>query len=512
VTGPVTLRRRASGVLLHPTSLPGPHGVGDLGTGAGRFAEFLRRAGQRWWQMLPLGPVGLGNSPYNALSAFAGNPQLLSLEALARDGLLEPVDLHRDPPLPADRVDYPATVRFKEARLRKAVATFERRGRAEDSAAFERFRQAEAPWLPDFALFRALKDAHGGGPWTDWPMDLRLRRPAALAAAARELRDEVHYHEVLQHFFARQWAALRDHTRALGIGLMGDIPIYVAPDSADVWANPDLFRLGADGQPEAVAGVPPDYFSETGQRWGNPLYRWDVMRARGYRWWIERFRVTFARCDAVRLDHFIGFVRFWEVPAELPDARGGYWRPGPGAELFDAVTAALGRLELVVEDLGSVTPEVTALRDRLGVPGMHVLQFVLGTALEADAAPDRYSRQSVVYTGTHDNDTTQGWFMTGGLDPATASPEEIEERRQTILRQLGSDGREVHWDMIRLALSTPSSLTIIPMQDLLGLGSEARMNRPASTPGNWEWRLADRALTPALAERLLGLTQAYDRA
>ena len=498
-------------MLLHPTSLAGPHGVGDLGPAARRFAEFLRAAGQRWWQMLPLGPPGLGESPYNALSAFAGNPLLLSLDGLVADGLLDRGELRATPPLPAERVEFADVARFKEARLRQAFATLTRRGSAEDRAALDGFRRGAAPWLPDYALFRALKDAHGGAAWTTWPTELRARRPDALQAAASELAAEVHYHEFLQHLFTRQWSALRRHAQALGVGLIGDIPIYVAADSADVWANPELFRLDPGGQPEVVAGVPPDYFSETGQRWGNPVYRWDVMREQGYRWWIDRFRVTFERFDAARLDHFIGFVRFWEVPAQHPDARGGRWVPGPGRELFEAVSTALGPLELIAEDLGSVTPEVTALREELGFPGMRVLQFVLGGDLDGDAAPDRYPRRSVVYTGTHDNDTAQGWFRMGGLDPDT-SPAEIERRREVILRQLGSEGREVHWDMIRLALSTPSDLAIMPVQDLLGLGPEARMNLPASRAGNWEWRLADGALTPALAERLLALTRAHDRA
>jgi 4-alpha-glucanotransferase len=507
----VTLRQRASGVLLHPTSLPGPHGVGDLGPAARRLAEFLRAAGQRWWQTLPLGPPGLGNSPYNALSAFAGNPLLLSLDALVEDGLLEPGDLQPAPAPGAVRADYAAAAAFKEPRLRRAFAAFGRRGRLEDRAALDEFHQAEAAWLPDYALFRAVKDAHASAPWTAWPPDLRRRAPEALRSAARALAEEVRYHEFLQFLFARQWAALRRHVHALGVGLIGDVPIYVAADSADVWANPELFRLHADGQPDVVAGVPPDYFSDTGQRWGNPVYRWDVMRAHAYRWWIERFRLTFARFDAARLDHFIGFVRFWEIPAERPDARGGRWTPGPGAEVFESVFGALGPLELIAEDLGSVTTEVTALRDQLGLPGMRVLQFVLGNDLTGDAAPDRYPRRSVVYTGTHDNDTAQGWFRTGGLDPATSLPAEIERRRQLILRQIGSQGRDMHWGMIRLALSTPSDTAIIPVQDILGLGPEARMNLPASATGNWEWRLHEGALDPALAGRLLGLTRAHGR-
>jgi 4-alpha-glucanotransferase len=499
-------------VLLHPTSLPGPHGVGDLGPAARHLAEFLRSAGQRWWQTLSLGPPGLGNSPYNALSAFAGNPLLLSLDALVADGLLEPEDLGPAPSLRTARADYAVATAFKDARLRRAFAAFGRRDRTQDHAAFDEFRQTQGSWLSDYALFRALKDAQGGAAWSAWPADLRLRVPAALHAAARDLAGEIRYHEFLQFLFARQWAALRRHARALGVGLIGDIPIYVAGDSADVWANPELFRLRPDGQPEVVAGVPPDYFSETGQRWGNPVYRWDVMRAQTYRWWIERFRLTFARFDAARLDHFIGFARFWEIPAERPDARGGRWTPGPGAELFESVFRALGPLELIAEDLGSVTPEVTALRDRFDFPGMRVLQFVLGTELTGDAAPERYPRRSVVYTGTHDNDTVQGWFRTGGLDPDTSPPAEIERRRQLICRQIGSQGRDVHWGAIRLALSTPSDTAIIPVQDVLGLGSDARMNLPASAAGNWEWRLTEGALDPALAERLLGLTRAHGRA
>lgn len=484
---PPSLARRASGVLLHPTSLPGPGEWGDLGPEAFRFADFLAEAGQRWWQMLPIGPVGAADSPYLSSSSFAGDPRLVSLEALARDGLLPRAQRSGS----------------REAWLRYAFERFRSRPRALSELAA--FRNRCRHWLPDYALFEALRNAYRGATWTAWQAPLRDRHPRALARARRALATEIRFHEFVQYAFERQWAALRAHCADRGIGLIGDVPIFVSHDSADVWAHPEIFRLDARGRPQVVAGVPPDYFSRTGQLWGNPLYRWEVLRRRGYDWWLARLRAAFARFDAVRLDHFIGFHRYWEVPAGARTAVHGRWRPGPGAPFFEAVFRSLGRVQLIAEDLGRITPEVEALRDRFGLPGMRVLQFAFGSDPGSERyRPHRYPRNCVVYTGTHDNDTLVGWFR-------GASAPHVARERAFALRYAASDGREVHWDFIRLAWSSVANTAIVPAQDLLGLGSEARMNTPGVPTGNWRWRLRPRQLGPPIARRLRELTETYGR-
>ncbi len=488
------LSERASGVLLHPTSLPGAHGCGDLGGEAHRFVRWLRDAGQRWWQMLPVGPVGYGNSPYSASSAFAGNPLFISLERLVEEALLPRSALAQAPAFPPDGVDYAAARAFRDRMLRVAFEAFATRTR--DRPKFEAFCAANEFWLEDFALFAAIKRAHGERPWTEWDPGLRARDAAALDRARHALREDIEQQRFEQFVFARHWQALRDECRLSGIGLVGDLPIFVAHDSADVWVHRDLFFLDAEGRPTVVSGVPPDYFSTTGQRWGNPLYDWSRVEQTGYRWWLQRFAQTFARFDAVRLDHFIGFTRYWEVPADHATARNGSWRPGPGKRLFEA----LGPAQLIAEDLGEVTPEVTALRDRLGFPGMKLLQFAFGSDPQAATfLPYNYERNCVAYTGTHDNDTTRGWFEQ--LEP---------QERETALDYLGTSGREIHWEMIRAVWSSVANLAVAPMQDLLGLGSPARMNLPGTTSGNWEWRLA--SLPSAdVQHRLQHLSQIYGR-
>jgi 4-alpha-glucanotransferase len=481
----IDLRERASGVLLHPTSLPGAHGCGDLGPEAHAFARWLRDAGQRWWQMLPVGPVGYGNSPYSAHSAFAGSPLLISLERLAEEGLLPRRSLADAPAFGKDRVDYAATRTWRERQLRTAFAAFGRRPR--DHTQFEAYCANNADWLEDFALYLAIKHARQMRPWPAWEPELRARDAAALDRARQALREEMQQHRFEQFLFARHWQALRDECRMLGTGLIGDLPIFVAHDSADVWTHPDLFSLDSQGQPTVVAGVPPDYFSATGQRWGNPLYNWEKMERTGFRWWLQRFAHTFARFDAVRLDHFIGFARYWEIPASEPTAQYGRWRSAPGAKLFEA----LGPAQLIAEDLGVVTPEVTALREQFHFPGSKVLQFAFGTDPQAPAfLPHSYERNSVAYTGTHDNDTTVGWFNDRGSPQR--SPEQCEGERRAALAYLGvkDSGREIHWDMIRGVWSSVANLALAPAQDLLGLGSEARMNLPGTSEGNWEWRMA----------------------
>jgi 4-alpha-glucanotransferase len=504
------LHERASGVLLHPTSLPGPHGSGDLGAEARRFARWLHAAGQRWWQMLPVAPVGYGNSPYSALSAFAGSPLLVSLEGLVEDGLLPAAGLAGAPRFPRDRVDFAAASAFRGRHLRRAFAAFASRpGRRR--RAFEAFCARNASWLDDFALYAALKEHQGLRAWTEWPEDLRRRERPVLRSVRRTLASELEFHRFCQWIFDRQWRALRMACRALGIALLGDVPLFVAHDSADVWAHPELWKLDARGRPTVVAGVPPDYFSETGQRWGNPLYRWDRMAGDGYRWWVDRLRITLERFDAVRLDHFIGFLRAWEIPASEPTAVRGRYVRGPGDALFDALEAALGApLPLVAEDLGVVTPEVKALRDRYGLPGLRVLQFAFGTDVSApDFLPHNYPRRTVVYTGTHDNDTTVGWFRDEGGGTRTRA--QIERERRAALDYVGGPPEAIHWSLIRAALLSVADLAVVPAQDLLGLGSAARMNRPGEPRGNWEWRLIAGSLGAALARRLAHLTRLSGR-
>jgi 4-alpha-glucanotransferase len=508
-----SLSERASGVLLHPTSLPGPYGCGGLGDCARRFVRFLAAAGQRFWQMLPVNPPGEGSSPYSARSAFAGSPLLIDLDVLAGEGLLSPDDLASKPDFPEDRVDFEATAAFREAMLGKAFAAFEERGPSEERHRFERFCEESRSWLDDYALYSALRRRGGGVPWWEWEPGLRDRAPDAMERARRELRGELDLLRFQQYLFDKQWRELRVICAGLGIGLIGDIPIFVAHDSADVWQHRDIFRLDDRGMPTVVAGVPPDYFSKTGQRWGNPLYRWARMKKGGYSWWVQRLATTLSRFDVVRLDHFIGFQRYYEIPASSPTAEKGRWMKGPSADFFRAVRDALGSLPLIAEDLGAVSPKVKALRDRFNLPGTRVLQFAFGEDVQAtDFLPHNFVRRSVVYTGTHDNDTIVGWFNDPGGEGTPRSPEQAQAERAACLRYVGTEGSEIHWDMIRMALLSVADLAIFPVQDLLGLGSDARMNRPGTGSGNWAWRLREGALSDPVAERLLGLTRTYGRA
>ena len=507
-----TLRRRASGVLLHPTSLPGPHGIGDIGHEAYAFADFLAACGQTWWQMLPMGPTGHGHSPYFSSSAFAGNPLLLSLDKLCQEGLLDPSDLKPVRGQVKDRVHYASAERFKEYRFAKAFEVFERRAAPAAKAAFASFREGNQAWLDDYALFCAAKETHQGAPWVEWEPGLRSRHPVALGRARQALEARIRYHQFLQFLFHQQWADLKGYCAKIGLGLIGDIPIFVAADSVDVWAHPELFSLGPDGRPTVVAGVPPDYFSQKGQLWGNPLYRWDAMQADGYSWWISRFRVALARFDAVRLDHFIGFHNYWEIPAGDKDAVRGRWVLAPGEDLFCAVLRACADpgVEIIAEDLGTLTKEVEALRDRFQFPGMRVLQFSFWDWDEKQQ-PHKFPKRCVVYTGTHDNDTVAGWFGNLSDKSGTRTAEQVRLERANALRYLDSNGVEIHWDMIRAALKSPADTAVILAQDLLGLGSEARMNLPGTMENNWQWRLAPGALTTEVAGRLALMTGAYGR-
>jgi 4-alpha-glucanotransferase len=507
---PGLLAARRAGVLLHPTSLPGPHGIGDLGDEAHAFARWLGEAGQSVWQVLPLGPTGYGDSPYQALSAFAGNPLLVSLDRLADEGLLDRAALAPWPPGP---VDYGRLIPWRSAALASAAAGFRTRAQPARRAAFEDFRHARRASLDDLALFLALKAAAGGRPWWAWEAPLATRQPAALARARSGLAEAVEAHAFGQFAFEEQWAALRATCREVGVLLLGDLPIYPALDSAEVWAHPEWFHLDDAGAPTAVAGVPPDYFSATGQRWGNPLFRWEAMSAGGYAPVVERVREALRLVDALRLDHFRGYEAYWAVPAEAPTAEAGEWRPGPGARLFEVLAAVLGRpLPLVAEDLGVITPEVVALRRRFGLPGMAILQFAFGDDPQAATfLPHAYERATVAYTGTHDNDTVMAWWR-GDDEGASRSRAQVEREREHARRYLATDGREMHWAMIRALLASVAGAAVVPLQDLLGLGTEGRMNRPATASGNWRWRAAPGAASPALAGRLGELTDLYGRA
>jgi len=504
-------RPRTSGILLHPTSLPGRFGIGELGPEALRFAEFLAAAGQRLWQVLPLGPTGYGDSPYQCFSAFAGNPLLVSLDLLEAEGLLTPPDLADTPTFPETEVDYGPVIDFKRSALARAFSRFREVAGPEQREAFERFSREQAAWLDDFALFMAVKAAHAGVAWTEWDREIAARRPDALEKWKREKAGEIEATRFTQYLFSHQWAELRRHCHARHIRMMGDVPIFVAHDSADVWAHPELFQLDETGRPTVVAGVPPDYFSATGQLWGNPLYRWDELARTGYAWWIERLRSTLSVVDLIRLDHFRGFEAYWEIPASAPTAATGQWVKGPGAALFDALHSALGALPIVAENLGVITPEVEALRERYGFPGMAILQFAFGGDPQSSTfIPHNHTRDRVVYTGTHDNDTVLGWW-TSGIGDSTRTPEEVEAEREFARRYMHSDGKEIHWDFIRTLLGSVAELAIAPLQDVLGLGSEARMNVPARPNGNWRWRFAAGALTPEIRRRLREMTETYGR-
>jgi 4-alpha-glucanotransferase len=483
-------------LLLHPTSLPGPFACGDLGPAADTFVDFLSAAGQSLWQVLPLGPTGFGDSPYQCFSAFAGNPLLVSAERLVEDGLLSRHDLSHLPARREIAVDYGAAT-AGAATLANLIA--ERLPVHALYGEFETFRE-RTPWLADFARFMGLHEAHGGERWSDWPAELRAREPAALARADHALAARRFAHEAMQWAFAWQWSRLHAHARARGVAILGDAPIFVAYDSADVWAHPELFALDGHGQPTAVAGVPPDYFSETGQLWGNPLYRWEAHARDDFRWWRARLAALTRVVDRVRLDHFIGFVRHWAVPPDAPDARTGQWRPGPGEALFRAIERELGALPLVAEDLGETDAEVAALRDRLGLPGMRVLQFAFTGESSNPFLPHLHVPNSVVYTGTHDNDTTQGWWA--GLD---------DVERSEVRNYLGPSCGDIAWDMIRVGMASVADTFVAPVQDVLSLGSAARFNLPGSGSGHWGWRLAESLPHAPLADRLRALSTTYGR-
>ena len=489
--------KRRSGVLLHPTSLPGADGIGDLGSAAFRFVDWLEAHGQSLWQILPLGPTSFGDSPYQTLSALAGNPLLISLDRLQEEGWLGPEDLAERPAFPADRVDFGPVIQWKNTMLDRAWDTFLAAASGTPMQEFQAWRKTQAAWLEDFTLFMALKEDQNGAAWCDWPAELRDRAPEALAAAAERLEKRIAAHAFRQWLFFTQWAELKAYAQARGIGFVGDIPIFVAYDSSDVWAQRRLFQLDAKGHPTCVAGVPPDYFSKTGQLWGNPLYRWHILREEGYRWWIDRVRACLETVDVVRIDHFRGFAAYWEVPAREKTAINGRWVEGPGDGFFRALRDELGEnLPIIAEDLGVITPDVEKLRDAFDLPGMRVLQFAW-SGPENAFLPHHYPRNCVVYAGTHDNDPTLGWWRHLTDEPL----------RRLVAEYAGGDEvEEPHWTLMRLGMLSSAHTFMATMQDVLGLGREGRMNLPGEGKGNWNWRMPESAFTHAAGERLARLT------
>jgi 4-alpha-glucanotransferase len=488
--------QRSAGVLLHPTSLPGPDGIGDLGPQAYRWIDWLAATGCAWWQVLPLGPTGYGDSPYQCFSAFAGNPYLVSPELLLHDGLLKTDDLADRPEFPAERVDFGPVIHWKLQLLDRAYEHY----LADPSpfrAQFEAFQQQEYDWLGDFALFMSIKESQGGVAWEHWPEPLRLRDAQALAEARQS--DAVQRHAFRQFLFFKQWTAVREYAHTKGLRIIGDIPIFVAFDSADAWSHPELFYFDEDRKPTIVAGVPPDYFSATGQLWGNPLYRWEAHAQSGYAWWIDRMRATLQQVDLIRLDHFRGFAGYWAVPYGNATAEIGEWRPGPNAHFLTALQQALGDLPIIAEDLGLITPDVIELRDKFDLPGMRIFQFGFGSPQDP-FLPHNYVRNCVAYTGTHDNDTVLGWYKTA------------PKAEQELARQyLNATARNLPWAMIRCLWASVANTVVAPMQDLLSLGTEARMNFPGKLGGNWAWRVLDDQLTDELQAKLLEFNTIYGR-
>lgn len=490
--------KRSSGILLHPTSLPGPYGVGDLGPQAFQWVDFLKDTQTKLWQILPLGPTGYGDSPYQCFSAFAGNPYLISPEKLLEDGLLTDPDLDDIPDFPTGKVDYGWMIPWKLDLLRTAFDHFQTSAKLADE--FEDFQEKNTSWLTDFALFMALKEAHGGRSWVEWSAMLRDCEEGALKQARQNHAETIKRHMFYQFLFFRQWDALRAYANKNDIKIIGDVPIYVAHDSVDVWVNPGLFFLNEIGRQTVVAGVPPDDFSDDGQLWGNPLYRWEVHKIEGYHWWIERMRVTFQTYDIIRLDHFRGFAGYWEVPADQPNAINGRWLPGPGITLFDALKNALGEMPIIAEDLGVITPDVVELLDTLGYPGMKIMPHGFDGNPDNTFHPDRYTENDVAYTGTHDNEPLVGWFE---------HPEQWY--KDNLLGYLGTDGGDIAWEIIRSLWQTKAVYAVAQMQDFLRLGNDARMNYPSKPDGNWQWRMPPDSLDDELMAFLSEINQESER-
>ncbi len=498
-------------MLLHPTSLPSNYGIGDLGANAYKFVDFLGKAKQTYWQVLPLGPTGYGDSPYQSFSAFAGNTNMIAPELLVEDEFLTSGEINQKPDFPQGRVDFGVLYDWKNHILALAFERFRQTTSVDLRGKFETFCQQEKYWLDDYALFRAVKKSQGQKLWLEWEDSLKLRDNDALHFAKENLREDIQAQKFQQWLFFRQWENLKNYANEKNIKIVGDVPIFTSLDSSDVWCNPQEFKLNADGSPKVVAGVPPDYFSATGQLWGNPIYDWDKMREDNFAWWISRVKATLETVDVVRVDHFRGFAAAWEVPGADKTAVNGQWVNVPGKELFDALENAIGDLPFWAEDLGVITPDVEDLRDNFGFPGMRILQFAFGGDAKNHDLPHNYIPNSVAYTGTHDNDTTVGWFNSGAGKGSTRDVSQIKKEHDFCLKYLNSNGAEIHWDFVRAVWSSVADSAVAPMQDLLGLGNEARMNLPASSSGNWYWQCREGDFSDEIADRLKNLTEIYGR-
>lgn len=494
---------RASGIILHPTSFPSRFGIGDLGHEAYNFVNFLRDSGQQIWQVLPLGPTGFGNSPYLAYSAMAGNPLLISPDKLRDQGWLNDQDLSNLPEFPADKVDFDLVAQFKSSLLKTAYQNFQKNASEEQQEAFQELCVSKDFWLDDYAFYMSLKEAQEGSSWHTWDEEIARRQPVALESWKKRLADEIKYHKFVQFQFFQQWDELKSYANEQGIEIFGDLPIYVSHDSADVWAHPEIFCLdGETGQPSLMAGVPPDYFSETGQLWGNPVYKWDRLQQEDFLWWVQRIQSMLNKVDWIRVDHFRGLSAYWAVPEGETTAINGEWVDAPGQALFETINEKLGKLPIIAEDLGIITPDVEELRDNFEFPGMKILHFAFDSGRDNPYLPYNYiSPNWVVYTGTHDNNTTVGWF-----------DKRSSEEQERVTRFLGCTcGDGIHWDLIRLAMSSVANMAIFPLQDILGLGEEAVMNRPGVGEGNWSWRYKSEMLTSEVSDRLREMTRTYGR-
>ena len=493
---------RSSGILFHPTSLPGKYGIGTLGKEAYAFIDFLKKSKQKLWQIFPLGPTGYGDSPYQSFSSFAGNPYLIDFDLLIEAHLLSEEDL-KDMFFGDNEeyIDYGAIYNQKYPLLRKAYENFKSSDNNEMKGSFENFKRENSSWLNDYSLYISLKNHFNGLPWNEWAQDIKNREDGAMHHYRNELADDIEYHNFIQFLFFKQWGDVKRYANENGIKIIGDIPIFVAADSSDAWANPEIFLFDEERKPVKVAGVPPDYFSATGQLWGNPLYNWEKLKETNYSWWVERVRANLSTCDIIRIDHFRGFEAYWAVPYGDDTAINGQWEPGPGIDLFNAIKSQLGELPIIAEDLGLMTQGVIDLREATGFPGMKILGFAFDSGEENDYLPHTYTKNCVVYTGTHDNDTLVGWFQ--------KAKEEDRQFARDYLNSRSDD--EIHWDAIRGAWSSVACMAISPVQDFLGLGSEARINTPGVASGNWQWRLKQGVLTNELAERIAKLTKIYSR-
>ena len=498
----IEMFERSSGILLHPTSLPGKYGIGSLGKEAYKFVDFLKKSNQKLWQIFPLGPTGYGDSPYQCFSSFAGNPYLIDFDLLIEQNLLTEEDL-KDVNFGGNEeyIDYGAIYNQKYPLLRKAYENFKANENKELKEKLETFKTENSSWLDDYSLYISLKNHFNGLPWNEWEDDIRTRKEAAINKYKAELTNEIEYHNFIQFLFFTQWNNVKKYANDNGIKIIGDIPIFVAVDSSDAWANPEIFLFDPELKPVKVAGVPPDYFSATGQLWGNPLYDWDKLKELNYKWWVDRVKANLSTCDIIRIDHFRGFDEYWAVPYGDKTAENGTWCPGPRTDLFNAIKNELGELPIIAEDLGTMTQGVIDLREATGFPGMKILGFAFDSKEENDYLPHTYTKNCVVYTGTHDNDTLIGWF--------TKANEDDKQFARDYLNSRSDD--EIHWDAIRGAWSSVASMAIAPIQDFLGLGSEARINTPGLASGNWQWRLKEGVLTDELAERIAKLTKVYSR-